>query len=114
MKTIMINKKRFLLAGQTTFKSGAALLLVILLLGMLGLWPLVPALLVMAIFFSLSVLVFLTMRRFTILPIYPIYGMRDSLVDPHSLRMQHEWIERQEEEFTPFVFKDQTRDTEHA
>ena len=62
----------------------------------------------MAIFFSLSVLVYLTMRRFTYLPIYPIY------VDRRSLRTPHEWIERQEEDFTPFVFKDQARDTEQA
>ena len=104
MKTTIINKKRFLLAVRTTLKSGAALLLVILLLGMLGLRSLVPALLVMAVFLSLSGL---TMRHFTFIPIYPIYGMRDSLLDSYSSHTQ-------EEDFTPFVFKDQTRDTEQA
>jgi hypothetical protein len=108
MKTRIINKKRFFLAVQTTLKSGAALLLVILVLGMFGLWPIVPALLVMAIFLSLSVLMYVTMRRFTFIPIYPIYGMRDSLLDSYSSHIQ-------EEDFTPFVFKDQTpRDTEQA
>jgi hypothetical protein len=108
MKTTIVNKKHLLLAMQTTLKSGAALLLVILVLGMFGLWPLVPALLVMAIFSSLYVLVFLTMRRFTYLPMYPIYGIRDSLFDSSASHTQ-------EEDFTPFVFKDQTpRDTEQA
>jgi hypothetical protein len=108
MKTTIINKKRLLLAVQTTLKSGAALLLVILLLGMLGLWSLIPALLVMAVFLSLSVLMFLTMHDFTLVSIYPIYSMRVSLLDSYSSHTQ-------EEDFTPFVFKDQTpRNTEQA
>ena len=85
MRNTMINRKQLLPAFRLALKIEVAELLVILLLGMLGQWALVPALLVRAILFSLSLLVFLTMRRFTILPRYPIYGIRDSLIDPCSL-----------------------------
>jgi hypothetical protein len=110
MNTPLINTKRLLLVGQTALKAGAALLLLLLLIGMFGLWADVSALLVMSLFVSLFVLVVLLMVRSNLFPFMPLcgmYGLLYSQIDPERARMQHEWIQRQDEDFKPFVFKDQ-------
>ena len=85
----------------------------ILLIGMFRLWVFVPALLVLAMFVSLFVLVVLLVARsnlFLFVPICRMYGQ----LDPERARMQHEERQRQEEDFKPFVFKDQMQQKEQA
>jgi hypothetical protein len=115
MNTPLINTKRLLLVGQTALKVGAALLLVLLLIGMFGLWADVSALLVLALFVSLLVLVVWLMVRSNLFPFVPLCGMSGLLysqIDPERARMQHEWIQRQDEDLKPFVFKDQVQQRE--
>ncbi len=98
-------------------KSVVALLLVMVLLGMFGLWALVPPLLVMAIFLSLYMLVVSLLVRATFLtfmPIFPLYIMPYSLLDPRLLGVPYPGSQQQEEDFKPFVFKDHTQKAEQA
>lgn len=44
----------------------------------------------------------------------PYSCMLSSLVDPHTSRLEHERIERQAEEFKPFVFKHYPEDSRQA
>src|SRR5438128_10291524 len=92
MSNIKINRKQHFSAFRRAFVVGMALLIVMLVLGALGRWDLAITLVGMAIFLSLSVLVFSTMFQvnrasgsddnhlpFTYLP---MYRMLYSVVDP--------------------------------
>jgi predicted membrane protein len=117
MNTPMINTKRLLLVGQTALKVGAALLLAILLIGMFRLWVFVPALFVLTLFVSLFVLVVLLVARSNLFPFVPMcsmYGLLYDQLDPERVRMQYEETQLQEEDFKPFVFKDQVQQREQA
>jgi hypothetical protein len=96
-----------------------AVLLVMFGLGVLGQWYLLFILVGMAIFLSIGVLVFSTMLHVNRdsgsddnhLPLtyLPMYRMLYSVVDPRPSRSEQELIERQQEDFKPFVFKDHPR-----
>jgi hypothetical protein len=45
------------------------------------------------------------------LPIFLVYRMLYSVVDPRPSLSEQERIERQEEDFKPFVFKDHPEDS---
>jgi hypothetical protein len=115
-----VNRKQRFFAFRLAFKVGVALLLVMLVLGVLGQWALVITLVGMAIFLSISVLVFSTMIQvnrdsgsddnhlpFTFLP---MYRMLYSVVDPRPSRSEQERSERQQEDLKPFVFKENRGD----
>src|ERR1700680_2401701 len=99
-----VNRKQRFFAFRLAFKVGVALLLVMLVLGVLGQWALVITLVGMAIFLSISVLLFSTMIQvnrdsgsddnhlpFTFLP---MYRMLYSVVDPRPSRSEQERSER--------------------
>jgi hypothetical protein len=89
----------------------AVLLLLVLGLGVLGQWSLLFMLIGMTIVVSINVLIFSMMYQ-----MYRNVGSDDyhhpfscmlySLVDPRASCSEQERIERQAEEFKPFVFKD--------
>ncbi len=119
----MIHSKQRFFAFRLALAAGMALLLVMLVLGVLGQWYLVFILVGMPIFLSISVLVFSTMLHvnrdsgsddnhlpFTFLP---MYRMLYSVVDPRPSRSEQERIERQQEDFKPFVFKEHPEDGGH-
>jgi hypothetical protein len=123
MSNSMSNKMQHFLAFHPAILVVVALLLSVLGLGVLGLWDLIFIPVGLTIFFSISVLVFLTMLQvsrnsgsddnhlpFTYLP---MYGMLYSVVYPRPSGSEQERIERQEQDFKPFVFKDHPEDSEH-
>jgi hypothetical protein len=84
---------------------------------MFRLWIFVPALLVLAMFVSLFVLVVSLAARSNVFPFVPMcrmYGLLYGQFDSEHARMQHEEMQRQEEDFKPFVFKDQVQQREQA
>ena len=120
MRNTKINRKQHSFAFRLTLAVGLTFLLVTLILGALGQWNRAVTLDAMVIFFSLLVLTVhkvtrpsshvsdlgMTVYGFFFLPFY-------SRIDPLRLYAEHEQIERQEEDFKPFVFKDHPEDGRH-
>jgi hypothetical protein len=119
MSNKMINRKQRFFALRRTHVAGMAILLVILVLGVLGHWDLALTMVGMVIFLSISMLLFSTARQVNRdygfhdnrLPFYlTFYNMLNSVVDPRPSRSEQERIERQQEDFKPFVFKEHAED----
>jgi hypothetical protein len=123
MNNSMSNRMQRFFAFHPAYLAVVALLLLVLDLGVFGQWYLLFILVGMTIFFSISVLVFSTMLQvnrnsgsddnhppFTYLS---MYGVLYSVVDPRPSRSEQERIERQAEDFKPFVFKDHLEDNGH-
>ena len=123
MNNPVVNRKQRFFAFRLAFQAGVALLLVMLVLGALGQWDLAITLVAMVILLSLIVRVSSTMLQvnrdsgsddnhlpFTFLP---MYRMLYSVVDPRPSRSEQERIERQQEDFKPFVFKEHPEDGGH-
>jgi Ca2+/Na+ antiporter len=93
-------------------------LLIVLTLCVLGQWSFLFMLIGMTLLVSINVLIFLLMYKMYRNEdsddyYHPFSCMLNSLVDPCSSRSEQEHIERQEEEFKPFVFKDHPENSEH-
>jgi hypothetical protein len=99
MSNKMINRKQRFFALRRTHVAGMAILLVILVLGVLGHWDLALTMVGMVIFHDNRLPFYLT-----------FYNMLNSVVDPRPSRSEQERIERQQEDFKPFVFKEHAED----
>lgn len=109
--TISMKLQRFFVFHPNFLTLLLVILLLVLVLGVFGQWYLLFMLAFMAIFFSISELLFSTMYQLNRNASsddcqHPFSCILYSLVDPEPSRSMQERIERQEEEFKPFVFKD--------
>jgi hypothetical protein len=116
MRNILSQKiQTFFVFHQSFLTLLLVILLLVLSLCVFEQWYLLFMLVFMTIFFSISELLFSTMYHinrnsgsddyyypFTYIP---TYRMLESWVDPCTSRSEQEGIERQEEDFKPFVFK---------
>jgi hypothetical protein len=94
------------------------LLLLVLTLCLLGQWSLLFMLIGLVIFISINGLIFSmlyqTYRNASSDDYHhPFSCMLYSMLDPLPSRSEQELIERREEEFKPFVFKDHPEDSAH-
>lgn len=115
MRHIKINSKQRIFAFCLALEVGMTFLLVTLVLGALGHWDLALTWVVVAILFSILLLKERLLHRTedshhrqTFLGFFPLlfYRAGNSLRE----RAEHELIEREVEDFKPFVFKDHPED----
>ena len=95
------------------------LLLLVLTLCVLGQWSLLFMLIGMTILISIIVLIFSMLYQMYQNAgsddyYHPFSCMLYSMLDPRPSRSEQELIERREEEFKPFVFKDHPEDSGHV